>query len=1106
MKTNFRFVISMLALVALFAVSAFAQRTTGDIEGVVTDPSGAVVPNVTVTIVSAQSTGGGAEANVTSGFRRTVQTDSNGYYRVQQVPPGSYLVTTAAISGFGEGRVPNVRVSVDNTTRADIALLAAGATAQVDISADDAPPIDTGGSKIQSNITSQRIELLPKGVDFTSVLKTVPGTRPEGNAGGVSVDGASGSENAFYIDGQEVTNFRTGTLNGNNAIPTQFVQEVQVKSSGFEAEFGGATGGVISVMTKGGSNDWRGEFGVQFTTPKLNGGNRPTLYRFSNNSTEYLTAPKSEGSNFFPTANLSGPIIKDRLWFFGSYSPQYFNTTNRATYYSNAPAATRVVTATETYRFKRTYEYAFLRLDASPTDNLRLTGTYTWNPIIDEGALPVGTISIGGAPPVVNFGGNIGTLRGAQLTDRQGGRQNSNNITAQAVWTPTSKLVISGRFSRGFLNEKLGSYFVPTGTRFICQYGSPSIGCSTGFADPANSNVFKDVSIRENYEVDASYLVSNFGGRHEFKGGYQRFKIKNDVDRGYVDAGRVDLYVQTPGIATPEAPYQDIISIADLGAPVTPTCVGGTCLYDEDGYITNPAYIGAGEVIRFGTKGVGSNLNQSIYIQDRWQPTSRLTLNLGVRMEKEDLPSFNGLAPPINFGFFDKISPRLGFAYDLTGDGKTKVFAFYGKFFDRLKFELPRGSFGGDFYRVDFFEVFAGDGDFRSFTVDRVLGNYDDAPGGTCPTTGFIGSGISRCQFDYRIASNDPNATIFTGAVDPELKPFQQTEFTAGLERQLSRDYVIKGRYTFKNVDKAIEDAGIITPGGSEAYIIGNPGEGLHAELLNELGYDRITKPQRRYNAVEVQLDKRLSSNYYFNLNYTWSRLYGNYSGLASSDEAGRTSPGVNRFFDLPMIGFTLAGEPDNGLLATDRTHVFNAYGSYILDWWGSKTNTTEFSGFTTFQSGTPVTTTIPWITTVIYTERGDLGRTPMFTQTDFAVSHKYRFGRDNRFTFAADLNIINLFNEDNITGYYTQKSTVTLQPNTTGAYGTQFIDFNDPETSLDDTVNFVRAINAYTSGSILTATESYLQGNSTRIDGRYGQANAYQGPRSVRFGFRLLF
>lgn len=1079
MKTNFKFVISMLTLVALFAVSAFAQRTTGDIEGTVTDPQGAVVPNVTVTVSA--TTGGGA-GTITSGFKRTVQANAQGFFRVQQVPPGSYTITTEPISGFGAANVPNVRVVVDNTTPVTIQLAVGGAAVNVNVSADDAPPIDAAASKIQANITSQRIELLPKGVDFTSVLKTVPGTRPEGNSGGITVDGASGSENAFYIDGQEVTNFRTGTLNGNNAIPTQFVQEVQVKSSGFEAEFGGATGGVISVVTKGGSNDWRGEFGMAFNSGKLYGPNRPTLVRFSNNTTEYYTAPKSEVTNVFPTANLSGPIVKDKVWFFGSYSPQIFDTINNTTYYTNAPAATRTVTNSQRYRLKRTYEYAFMRLDASPTNNLRLTGTYTWNPIIDQGALPVGTLSLGGAPPSVNFGGSIGTLVGNQLTDRQGGRQNSNNVTAQAVWTPTSKLVISGRFSRGFLNEKLASYFVPTGTRFICQVGAPAlIGCSSGFADPANTNVYKDASIRTNYEVDASYLVSNFGGRHEFKGGYQRFKILNDVDRGYVTSGRVDLYV-TPN----QSDYTQIWSIEDLGAPVTPTCVGGTCIRDEDGLITNPAYIGAGESIRFGTKGKGSNLNQSLYIQDRWQPTSRLTLNLGLRMEKEDLPSFNGLAPPINFGFGDKISPRLGFAYDLTGDGKTKVFAFYGRFFDRLKFELPRGSFGGDFYRIDFFEIFAGGGDFRSYTLPRILGNYSDGPGGSCPATGFIGSGISRCQFDYRIASNTPEATIFTGAVDPNLKPFQQTEFTAGMERQLSRDFVLKGRYTFKNVDQAIEDAGVRNDEGSEAYIIGNPGQGLHLQLLEELGYAKSTTPKRRYDAVEVQLDKRLSNNYYFNVNYTWSRLHGNYSGLASSDEAGRTSPGVNRFFDLPHIGFTATGEKDNGPLGTDRPHIVNAYGSYIFDWKGSKSNSTEFSAFQTFQSGTPVSTLVYMIVPIFESRRGDRGRTPMFSQTDFAVSHKYRFGRDNRFTIVGDLNILNLFDQDTVTSYHTQKSVPSPSFATLG-YGE------------------VDGVNAFTSGQLSTAIATYLSAPG-RTDARLGLANGFQGPRNVRFGFRLLF
>lgn len=1064
MRKNFKFITLMLALTLGLVTAAFGQRTTGDIEGTITDPTGAVVPNVSVTVASTGD----------SGFKRTVQANADGFFRVQQVPPGVYSVSTGAISGFGATE-RKVSVAVDATAAVNITLAVGGGNTVVDVTGGDSAPIDVGGSKVSSTISSAKIDLLPKGVDFTSVLKTVPGTRPEGLSGGISVDGASGSENAFYIDGQEVSNFRTGTLNGNNAIPVQFVQEVQVKSSGFEAEFGGATGGVISVVTKGGGNDFRGEFGVQFSNPRFNGDNRPSLLRFTSGSgssflqpTEYLTAPKSRGTNFFPTANISGPIVKDKLWFFGSYTPQVFDTIVDAKYYTNAPAATRVLTAEQRYRLKRTYEYAFMRLDASPTEKLRLSGTYTWNPIIDEGATPVGTVSIGGAPPVVNFGGSIGTLTGNQLTDRQGGRQNSNNVTGQVVWTPTSKLVISGRFSRGFLNEKLASYMIPTGTRFRCQVGNvAALGCSSGFADAVNSGVDKDASIRTNWEADATYMVNNFGGRHEFKGGYQRFKITNDVDRGYKFKGIVDIYYG--------------YTVEDLGAPV----------------VSTPGTIGAGELIRFGTVGKASNLNQSLYIQDRWQPVKNLTLNLGVRMEKEDLPSFNGLAPPINFGFGDKISPRLGFAWDIMGNGKTKAFASFGRFFDRLKFELPRGSFGGDFYRVDFFEIFAGGGDFRSYTLPRIVGNFNDAPGGRCPSTGFIGSGISRCQFDYRIASNDPNATIFTGKVDPNLKPFRQTEFTGGLEHQLSNNYVLKGRYTYKNVDSAIEDAGIINAEGSEAYIIGNPGAGLHLQLLNQLGYQKSTTPERKYNAFEVSLDKRLSNNFYFNVNYTWSRLFGNYSGLASSDEAGRTSPGVNRFFDLPFIGFTAAGQKDNGLLATDRTHVFNAYGAYIFDWKGSKTNSTELSFFTTAQSGTPLTSTVAFITTTIFTKRGDLGRSPMFTQTDFAVSHKYKFGRDNRYTLVGDLNILNLFDEDNVLGVYTQKSAVTMSPNTFG--------YVNP----DGSTNYVGAINAWNSGALLTPINTYLAGTPTalnRTDSRYGQANSFQGPRSVRFGFRFLF
>ncbi|MFT3743316.1 MAG: TonB-dependent receptor [Pyrinomonadaceae bacterium] len=1082
MRKNLIFISSIVLSVVLFSMSALAQSQFGDITGTVSDQNGAVVPNATVTITG-----------VSIGFNRTVTTDSNGFYAVRQVPAGTYNVSVGAVSGFTAQTQKNQVVALETTTTVNFTM-AAGANATVDVSGGDlVAPVDTTDSKVQTSVTSAKIDLLPKGTTFTSVLRTAPGTRGEGLSGGFSIDGASGSENVFVIDGQEVTNFRTGVLNSNNNIPTQFVQEVQVKSSGFEAEFGGATGGVINVVTKGGSNDLHGEFGSMFVTSKLNGDVRPSLLRFTNSSgasfqqkIEYFTAPKAGLTQFFPTANLNGRIIKDKLWFSTSYSPQITNNNVTTDFYTNVPSdgfpafgtaaavAARSLVQRQTYTNSVRNENAFGRLDASPFNSLRLSATFLWNPLIQDGVIPFSTASLGGTPASTVINGQ--TYSGQDLYSRQGGRTSANNFTSQASWTPLSSLIISGRFSRGFLNEKNGNYFVPSATRYTCGAPTTLPGGCTGGGDPSNSVTLRDVSIRKNYEVDATYFV-NAGVRQEIKGGYQNFKILNDVANGYATPGWITYYYGQ--------------TLADRGVastPSAPICATGQ---------TTNCILGVGDLTRIGTKGIGQNTNQSIYIQDKLTFMNRLTVNAGVRFEKEDLPSFNGFAPPINFGWGDKMAPRFGFAYALNSKGTSKIFGSYGQFYDRLKFELPRGSFGGDFYRVDFFEILPTD-TFRSLTTAAILGSFNDAPGGRCPTTGFIASGArSRCQYDYRIASNNPTATLDDGKVDPDLHPFQQDEYTFGYQQELSRNYVLRARFVTKDVKWAVEDAGVRNDQGSEAYILGNPGSGLHLQLLQLRGYTKSIKPQRNYKAFDISIDRRLSNNYYFNVNYTYSRLYGNYGGLASSDEAGRTSPGVNRYFDLPIIGWTADGKPDNGLLPTDRPHVFNAYGSYILDWKGSKTNSTDFNVYQTFQSGTPMSTTVAYIVPLFLNGRGDMGRTPMLYQTDFSVSHKYKFGRDNRYTLAADVNILNLFDQKIVTGLQTSYSAVTTSPG----------NLINPATGLAYTET--AGENAWTTGALKSQILTYLNGTSSilnRKNNSYGMANAYQSARNVRFGFRFFF
>ena len=170
-------------------------------------------------------------------------TDDSGFFRVR-IPHGFYTCEPPRLPALHH-LVDNVEVVLGKATPACDACNRQPFPETVTVTS-DAIAIDTTDNKIQTNITAQVAELLPKGTNFTSLLQVAPSVRNEPLAGGFQVDGASGSENTFIIDGQEVTNFRTGSLNGNNNIPFQFVQKVQIKSSGFEAEFGGASGGVIN--------------------------------------------------------------------------------------------------------------------------------------------------------------------------------------------------------------------------------------------------------------------------------------------------------------------------------------------------------------------------------------------------------------------------------------------------------------------------------------------------------------------------------------------------------------------------------------------------------------------------------------------------------------------------------------------------------------------------------------------------------------------------------------------------------------------------------------------------------------------------------------------
>ena len=302
--------IIFLALIAFISINTFAQGTTGAVEGTVSDPNGAPIPGASVSIEN--------ESN-TSGFKKTAMTDEKGYFIFAEVPPGKYRIIVTR-DNF-RSLTQNIEVTMDKSVSIKF---------ELSVNSSDAGNTQVSAQTSASVVTTETIRVvLPSRPTFGSLLKISPYVRAEPLAAGFQINGASGAENTFFIDGQEVTNFRTGLLNSNNDIPFELIEEVQVKATGLEAEFGGALGGVVNVATRGGNNDWRGSFGASLAFAKFQGNPNPVLNRFGSGAgqIEYFQPSKDGGTNFFPTASVSGPIVKEKLWFFSSYSPQIYRTT-----------------------------------------------------------------------------------------------------------------------------------------------------------------------------------------------------------------------------------------------------------------------------------------------------------------------------------------------------------------------------------------------------------------------------------------------------------------------------------------------------------------------------------------------------------------------------------------------------------------------------------------------------------------------------------------------------------------------------------------------------------------------------------------------------------
>ena len=1058
--------LGLLALLGCFAVPATGQEQSGSIQGVVKDPQGAVLPGATV------------EARNPLGGVTTAVSNESGVYRFPALPPGTYEIT-AALQGFNAAKKADAFVELGKTLTIELVLSLASVTETVAVTAESSPIIDVKNNTVGANLTRVTIERMPKGRDFATNLRQAPGAQQETKAGNCSgaagcaiqVDGASGSENRFIIDGMDTTNLQNG-VSGKTML-LDFVDEVQVKSSGYNAEFGGATGGVINVLTKSGSNAYHGQLGAYYQTDDLYGDRRPSarFNPFNTNVAETgLLTPDDKWQYYSPVADIGGPVLKNRMWFYGGVAYTKNNYDTDATFYTDASKTKRHF---ERWSDAKYYNY---NVTGQLSNNMRVKfagsnqrnanrGTFpTLQP--DNGlALPVnsvypsGVASIGMTTSTFDANPN-GTINQAAYDSRwvkQGGNQTNDTYAGNFDWavTPSFFVNVSGGSYRTddttppeFRGDQIRHIFNNSNNdATMLAAGFPTVPSQfqqpNSYSDNISSNGrVRDIFTRRFVNANATFFTQKFG-QHVFKTGLRYERFANDV-----------LF----GRAKPEINLE-----------------WGKTYVDTNGVAHKGTY-GYYYVNQTGTIGEVHSNNYSFWFQDSWDVNSRLTLNLGVRAENEYVPSYKDQeqfpdALDIKFDFKDKIAPRLGFAYDVKGDGKWKAFGSYGWYYDITKLELPRGSFGGDHW-VNYY-----------WTLDTA--DFSSIQCGEGPT-GCPGKYIEFVDFRHSSNQIDPgfeayfNRPGMTG-IDPDMKPVKQGEYTAGLEHELTPTMSLGARYVHKWLFRTIEDVGIFFQ-GSEIYLISNPGEGLAVQMEPSVPSMVTPKPVRKYDGLELRLNKRFSNNWSGTVSYTFSRLWGNYGGLASSDENGRTSPNVNRYYDNTVMSYDANGHAVYGPLQTDRPHVFKLQGVYDFKW-GTTVGANYF-----IQSGIPQSTTFRFSGFPVFPYgRNDLGRSPVISQLDMNIMQEFRLIGHTRAQIMA--NIDNVFDQDTWINYFL---TTTQGPST---YRDSLTVPNPPAFSLygaAGSYNLDQRIAAYT--------------GTMRVNPFYTTPNVFQSRREIRLQARFTF
>ena len=823
------------------AGAAWGQTSAGNgaISGTVTDPSGAAVSGAQVVI-----------DNQKLGLHRNLKTTGGGVFNAPTLPPNSGYQVSVNAPGFGEFKQENITLLVGQNVNLPVALSVKTKAMQIDV--EDVAPIVDNKIDVSQNITQHQIDNLPiNGRRVDSFVLLTPGVVPDGTFGLLSFRGIPGGNN-FLTDGNDTTDSFYNENAGRTRIPTQIsqdaVQEFQVLTDGYTAEYGRALGGVVNTITRSGTNDFHGTAFWYFRNRTLDARD------------PFSTVNPSEWRHQFG-GSLAGRIIKDKLFYFINTEEQRRQfplvstiTNNPSAVNGNTqtwngcgvatggnPAASPAQCAAINGTLKRFFgtiprtadqDTALGKIDYRLNDLNSLSFDFNYQHFYSPNGIQTGA--------VVNGGGALNS----------NGYDDVNVRYGRAAWTytPTPTIVNEARF--GWFKDR---QFDAVNTNLLDPVFGP-LSVSVNGVGIGGANYLPRIQPSESrYEAadNLSYTV----GKHSLKFGVDYFNTEDYTNQLVNGNGSFS--------------YSNVNAFA----------------LDYSGNTANGRrYTNYSQA--FGNRAVDASYNElSLYAQDQYKVRPNVTLYYGVRYETTFFPK-----PPLSNPFYpqtgripdDKLNfaPRAGFAWSLNGD-KTVIRSGYGMFYGRYPGAMTNSLFTtNNLYQ-------------QSFTLNNPAQITAAGP-----------------VFPALLPAPPPSgagAAVVGFAANNLRTPYsQQADF--GIQQALGKNTSITLSYLWSNAIEllSVRDLNLPTlPNHTVTYNVLNSSNALVGSFVSPvyLASDIIDKRfarilqvenggQSSYNALALQIQRRLTHGLEGSLSYTWSHAIDyNLGGAGNNLFFGNNAP-----------------------------------------------------------------------------------------------------------------------------------------------------------------------------------------------------------------------